>query len=294
MKQPMKGVKVKDEDLKKLRFPLYASIKWDGIRAVVKNCVVLSASMKPIPNKYIQLMLGREEFEGLDGELTVVGEFNEQSPIMTIEGEPDFTYRVFDRWNFPDLFYVDRLHSLGDSGYHRRYPFIIIVEQVLCNTLEELQNFENKTLAEGHEGIMPRSIHGFYKYGKSTLTEQYLLKRKPMEDAEAVIKGFVEATENNNEATISETGKTKRSSHKAGKTVGKGMIGAILAWSAEFGNIEIGPGEAKHDLRIKMHEHPEDYIEKIAEYSFQRKGTLNKPRSAIFKRIRHPFDLTEE
>jgi len=293
MKQPMKGVKVTDEDLKKLRFPLYASIKWDGIRAVVKDCIVLSVSMKPIPNKYIQKMLGRKEFEGLDGELTVEGEFNEQSPIMTVEGEPDFTYRVFDRWDFPDVPYVDRLHSLGDSSYHHRYPYIIVVEQVLYNNLEELQNFENKTLAEGHEGIMPRSINGLYKYGKSTLREQYLLKRKPMEDAEAIIKGFIEAMENTNEATISETGRTKRSSHKAGKTNGKGMIGTILAWSAEFGNIEIGPGEANHDLRKRMHEHPEDYIGQIAQYTFQRKGTLNKPRSPIFRRLRHPDDMTK-
>lgn len=292
MKQPMKGVKVKDEQLVKLRWPMYGSIKLDGIRGAIKK-VVMSASMKPIPNLFIQKELSHPMFEGLDGELTVEGEFNEQSPIMTIEGEPDFTFWVFDICNAVDIPYVNRLSNIQCSC-NLIHPRIKVLPQVLLYSLEEMIEFEDKTLAEGHEGIMLRSPQGLYKYGKSTLTEQCLLKRKPMEDAEAVIKGFVEATENNNEATISETGKTKRSSHKAGKTVGKGMIGAILAWSAEFGNIEIGPGEAKHDLRIKMHEHPEDYIEKIAEYSFQRKGTLNKPRSAIFKRIRHPFDLTEE
>jgi len=54
-----------------LRFPLLASPKLDGIRAIVRNGQVLGRSLKPLPNKLIQRMLGREDLEGLDGELIV-------------------------------------------------------------------------------------------------------------------------------------------------------------------------------------------------------------------------------
>ena len=58
-----------DAELDKLRFPLLASPKLDGIRAYVRDGVVYSRSNKPIPNKWVQ-----EQFKMLDhadGELIV-------------------------------------------------------------------------------------------------------------------------------------------------------------------------------------------------------------------------------
>ena len=58
-----------DAVLEKLRFPLLASPKLDGVRAIVRDGVVYSRSNKPIPNVFVQ-----ETFKGLDhadGELIV-------------------------------------------------------------------------------------------------------------------------------------------------------------------------------------------------------------------------------
>ena len=49
------------------RFPVYASPKYDGIRALVINGVVVSRNMKPIPSKFVQENFSK--FEGFDGEL---------------------------------------------------------------------------------------------------------------------------------------------------------------------------------------------------------------------------------
>lgn len=50
-----------------LRFPLLASHKLDGIRALVLGGVVVSRNLKPIPNRHVQALFGRREYEGLDG-----------------------------------------------------------------------------------------------------------------------------------------------------------------------------------------------------------------------------------
>lgn len=56
-----------DADLEKLRFPLLASAKLDGVRAIVRGGVVFSRSNKPIPNQFVQDKF--KHLEHYDGEL---------------------------------------------------------------------------------------------------------------------------------------------------------------------------------------------------------------------------------
>jgi DNA ligase-1 len=56
------------EDTSKLRFPVMASIKLDGIRATVQGGRLLSRSLKDIPNKNVQMKFTGLP-NGLDGEL---------------------------------------------------------------------------------------------------------------------------------------------------------------------------------------------------------------------------------
>src|SRR5690606_41939772 len=58
-------------DVAKLKFPVWASPKLDGIRAIVKDGRLLSRSLKLIPNEATQSLFGRPSHEGLDGELIV-------------------------------------------------------------------------------------------------------------------------------------------------------------------------------------------------------------------------------
>ena len=57
--------------LDKINFPVYVSTKLDGLRAVVIDSVVYSRSLKPIRNKYVQRLFGKQEYNGFDGELVV-------------------------------------------------------------------------------------------------------------------------------------------------------------------------------------------------------------------------------
>ena len=93
MKQVIKPMLATEADFNKLRYPVCAQPKLDGIRVVIKNGVVYSRSLKPIPNKHIQALF--RHLDGLDGEL-IVGNptahdvFQKTtSGVMSKEGEPD-------------------------------------------------------------------------------------------------------------------------------------------------------------------------------------------------------------
>jgi len=68
----------------------------------------------------------------------------------------------------------------------------------VINSAEELDAFEAACLRDGFEGVMLRSPSGRYKFGRSTLKENLLLKLKRFEDAEAQIIGFEELSHNAN------------------------------------------------------------------------------------------------
>ena len=68
--RPMLAATVDPNDLDALRFPLLASPKLDGVRALVSDDgQLVSRNLKPIPNANVQKAFGRPEFAGLDGEL---------------------------------------------------------------------------------------------------------------------------------------------------------------------------------------------------------------------------------
>ena len=64
--KPMLAIAAAIEDV---TYPIWVGVKYDGIRALVVNGVVLSRSLKPIPNAHVQKLFGKPEYNGLDGEL---------------------------------------------------------------------------------------------------------------------------------------------------------------------------------------------------------------------------------
>lgn len=290
--EPMLAGTVKD--VTKLRFPLIATPKLDGIRALMINGQLVSRKFKPIPNHYIRETLERFLPDGMDGEIVVPNTpFNEvASAVMSRDGEPDFVYCVFDyvcpsykRLNYSPVYEV-RIDEYKE-WLSTQSPFvrkvIHAVKDVLIKTVSELEHWEEFWLEQGYEGVMLRSPDSPYKCGRSTFKEHYLLKLKRFEDSEAVCIGMTELMHNENEAEEDAFGRTKRSSKKAGK-VGSGMMGTLIVRDVKSGvEFEIGTGFTQ-EQRKEMWENRDQYDNGFElTYKFQPHGVKDKPRAPVFK-----------
>lgn len=280
--KPMLAVKA---DLSKLKFPLLVSPKLDGIRCVVKDGKLLSRTLKPIRNEHCQNLFS--ELEGLDGEL-IVGDptapdvFQKTtSGVMSSKGTPDVKFYVFDNWNRTGSF---------STGY-KMFPSsktLIYVSQTLVNNLEELEACYEDYLKQGYEGVMLRDPEAPYKFGRSTIKSQNLLKHKPFEDSEFLVVGFTEKMHNANEATTNELGRTQRSSCKEG-LVPTGVLGAlVLQYGEEV--FECGTG-FNDEQRKEIFENQSKYLGKWVKVQHQVVGQKNKPRFPSFLGFRSEDDM---
>jgi DNA ligase-1 len=270
-------------NLDSIKFPIFCSPKIDGIRCLIIDGKVLSRTLKPIPNKYIQSQLANFP-TNLDGELYIQGKTcNEiSSAVMSEEGEPDFIYCVFD--HITEKPYCKRL----PSGY---YPTRVqFVPRLLVPNVEVVLELEAEYLAAGYEGLIIRAEYGPYKYGRSTEKEGFLMKLKRFEDSEAEILEILPEYENTNTQVINELGKKKRSSHKANK-VKKEMCGALIVKDLYTGvEFKVSSG-LDHDLKKDIWFNQDSYKSKIVKYKYM--DTLkNKPRHPTFLGFRHKEDLT--
>lgn len=278
-------------------FPCYVSPKLDGIRAHVFDGVVYSRKLKPIPNLFAQKLLGRADLQGLDGELTVGSASSAEvfrattSGIMSVAGEPDIVYNVFDVIE-PGVVFSERLAALKrrvgalPKGLQAR---VLVVPQYKARSMEELTAYEERFLASGYEGLMARSIDGLYKYGRSTVREGILLKVKRFEDSEARITGFEELQNNHNAATLDALGHTKRSTDKSGK-VGAGVLGALLATDVRTGAaFSIGSGFSAAE-RLELWNRRNSLVGKLAKYRFFPTGSKDAPRFPTWQGLRDERD----
>lgn len=280
--KPMLAATVKDVNT--LRYPLLASPKLDGVRAFVENGVVLSRSRKPIPNLHTQSKF--KELEGYDGEL-VVGDPTAKdcyrdtvSGVMSIQGEPSVHFMVFDRIGLVAPFEIRYLSVVDDY----RLPHLRI------HSTESLLSYEEQILDVGYEGIILRDSMAPYKFGRSTLKEQGMLKLKRFEDSEGVVVGFEELMHNGNPAEKNELGYTEHSSHKA-NLVGRNTLGALrIQWRGmEFG---IGTGFTDYERLLIWQRRPQD-LGRTAKFKYLPIGMKDKPRHPVFLGWRNALDLED-
>lgn len=278
-----------DYDPAKLRFPVWASYKLDGIRAVVRGGVVYSRSNKPIPNVHVQAKF--KHLEHHDGEL-IVGDptdeacYRNTTSVVMAHDKPadDVTFHVFDHVEHPELPYLKRcLLIRKDSEHHT------MLKQLGVPTLDELTKLEAKALELGYEGLIVRDPLAPYKYGRSTVNEGILLKVKSFHDAEAVVVGFEERMRNENEATINELGRTARSSHKAGK-VGRGDLGALIVRRPDGLEFAIGTGFTDAE-RADIWTNRDAWMGRLVKYKFFPQGGYDAPRHPVYLGVRDERDV---
>lgn len=286
-------------DLKKIQYPVLGFPKIDGIRAVVHDKKPLSRKLITLPNKFIQGFFSHDHFQGLDGEL-VVGAPNDPlcikhttSGVMSVEGAPDFTFYVFDKW--------DEIHA----GYGRRFAKadhvvrsigsvrLRVLEYEILRNESALLDYEAAQLNAGYEGIILRDPDGAYKHGRSTVREGGLLKLKRFQDSEAEVLEVIEEQFNGNEAQRDNLGRTKRSSAKAGK-VGKGRAGALRVRDIHHGwEFEIGTGLTDVDKAEwwAWWQLGSTRPARLVKYKYFPIGMQERPRHPVYLSWRHPADM---
>lgn len=317
----------KVDDINAVQFPVLASPKIDGVRAI-RFDRLMSRSMKPIPNKFVQRMLSHPDMHGLDGEL-VVGSAthpncmqNTTSGVMAIDKTPTFQFHVFDLVDQPShMPFIDRLgytdarvdqlqrnwakstfadewlSTMTANRIEGKAQFadprgpIVLVPHVQIATVDDLLAYEAEQLALGYEGVMIRDLYGKYKQGRSTTKEGGLLKVKRFTDDEATIIGFVEEQKNNNPKVKNELGRSKRSSHKDGKT-GKDTLGAFILRNAAGTEFQCGSG-ISDELAAEVWANRHKYLDRLVTYKSFLIGVKDAPRHPVFKAFRSPLDISK-
>lgn len=300
--KPLLAATIKPDQTHLIKYPVLASPKLDGIRALMVDGKLVSRNFKPIPNKFVREMCEKHLPDGLDGELMLqdkTATFQEiSSAIMSHDGEPDFAYHAFDyapTAKYLEMDFLSRQSELQNSVRIVWEMDYLPFELIHClsrpiESEEELAAYEEECLTKGYEGVMIRSSEGVYKCGRSTLKEGILIKLKRFSDSEAVITGFEEKETNTNEKKVNELGYAKRSSAKAGK-IAAGTLGNFLVRDIHSG-IEFKVGSGLTDaLRDTIWEDKDSYVGKVIKYKSLLIGVKEKPRHPVFLGFRHADDL---
>lgn len=282
--------------VKTLNFPVLATPKLDGIRALKIDGKLVSRTFKPIQNVYIRETLERLLPDGIDGEIIVGKNFQEtSSAVMKRTGEPDFVYHAFD--------YVKEGLNVPYGTRHQHLVMwmamnlladekrIVSVDPIRCENMEELMALEQRFVDEGYEGTMTRTEDSPYKCGRATPVNQWLVKIKRWSDSEAEIIGFEEKMHNANEATKDAFGRTKRSTCKD-NMVPANSLGAFVVRDI-YSGVELSVAGFNDQQKREWWDDRESLLGKIVKYKYIDFGVKEAPRFPGFLGFRDESDIGE-
>lgn len=313
----MKPMLASDWDESKLRFPLIAQPKIDGVRALNMYGGLTGRSLKLFGNRYTTDFYSQEFFKGFDGELAAECETHPDlcrlttSAVGTHAGQPFTLWWLFDYITpiTQSLTYLERYAELQKvvsrlQCYEEYQPWaghLRVVPKKLIATRDELEEFDAQNLDAGFEGTIIRDPHGKHKQGRSTVREGGLLRIKRFVESEAIVRLITEGLSNQNEAQINELGLQFRSSHQD-NMVRNGLVGSMECQACETiidsgrvviekGQIiTVAPGNMPHSDREKFFKEQTLLLGKRIKFKFFPKGVKDKPRFPTFQSIRLPED----
>lgn len=308
-----------DYDPSKLRFPVIAMPKIDGVRALHLAGGLTGRSLKLHGNRYVTGMFDSFEFSGLDGEMCAQAETHPDlcritsSALATREGEPFVLWWLFD-YITPvtmDMPYGQRLEHLAsyvdalqrDTGPDHPAGHLRLVPWKLCYNIDELEDYDEANLDAGYEGTIIRDPRGKYKEGRSTAREGGYLRIKRFVEADATVVSITEGQQNGNEAQTNELGQQFRSTHQA-NMVPNGMVGNMLCVTTEDvmsingksiiiprgSEITVSPGKMPHADRKRYFENQDLLVGQTIKFKFFPVGIKDKPRFPTFNSLRIESD----
>jgi DNA ligase-1 len=205
---------------------------------------------------------------------------------MRIEGEPDFTFWVFDRWH-PTATWGLRYYHLTTCKLPAR---VALLKHFPVEDMYNIDEFEVEMLAQGAEGIMLRDADAKYKCGRSGTKNPELQKVKRFVDNEFEIIGWEPKYTNTNEAKTNELGRTARSTAKDGM-VALDTMGSLILRTSKGDTFSCGSGMTDA-IREDLWERRETLMGQLAKVKYFDVGNgYNVPRFPVFVGIRHKDDL---
>lgn len=267
-----------------LKYPVMATLKKDGIRGLRLGGSLLSRRLKYIPSILIRqkslVMPGGFDVEICREDLL----YHDNESIIMSQHHPlahTMEFHVLDRW-LPDCgCYQSRMCDIeGKMRYMP--PFVHWEKPSWIHNADQLMEFFLQSEREDGEGICFRLPTSPYKFGRSTLTQQYLVKLTRYVREEATIIGFEEQMFNGNVDKRDRTGKMNRSSSYANLN-GKDTLGVLLCRDKDGNTIRIGTGVGlTNKLRRHIWHHQDKYLGRQIVFKHKPFGKKNKPRSLIF------------
>lgn len=308
----MKPMLATDADESKLRFPLIVQPKVDGVRALNLFGRLTGRSLKEHANKHVTARFSHSKYIGLDGEMAVdsVPYTHEAlcrlttSALNTISGTPSVDWWVFDliTAKTKDLPYAERRQLLELKVRELADPHVRMMPGWLIHSKEQLDAADEWFIEQGFEGTITRDPGKDYKYGRSTVREQGLLRIKRFVEEEAVVIAITEGQHNANEAKTNELGQTERSTHQE-NMVPNGMVGNLICKALKDvvdhnGNtliacgqeITVAAGRMPHGDREFYFANPGLIIGMTIKFKFFPKGIKDKPRFPTFQSLRMDSD----
>lgn len=315
----MKPMLASDYAEDKIRFPVIAQPKIDGVRALNMTGTLTGRSLKKHANRHVTGYFSHSSLAGFDGEMAAEQECHPDlcrlttSALSTIDGAPWIMWHVFD-YVTPEtksLPYEQRLVAMAsrvaalkaDPQLHELACHLQLIPSVMCASLKQLLEVDAVWLDMGYEGTILRDPQGLHKQGRSTVKEGGLLRIKRFIDFEVEVTEILEGVTNTNEAQTNELGLQFRSTHQE-NMVPNGMVGAMMGrvikdildskgavLFAEGSIVKIGAGSMTHEDRVRFFKEPALLIGQIAKAKMFPKGVKDKPRFPTFQSIRSKTDL---
>jgi len=280
-------------DLNKIKFPLLASTKLDGIRCIFKDGQMLSRSLKEIPNKQLQDKFKNLKEYSLKYNMILDGEiYGERMTfqqithyVMTDDLESEILPENLKFYCFDALSNmnteIDFTHRIKSIPL---FENLVSVKQVIVNSKVDVDNMFDDVIASGFEGIILKNPFSKYKFGRFTLKSGDGFKVKPYETFDAEVIGIEERFENLNESMTNELGHSfKRNTIDAKK--GTGLAATfIVKYNNEEQRVCITGTE---EFRRNIWNNKKDFIGKWIEYKGMVLGSVNKIRHPVYLRMRY-------
>ena len=278
-------------DLEAIQYPMLASYKLDGIRAVFISGELYSRSLKLLPNIHLHNRFkDLKEYSKthnciLDGELYCTSvPFNDLSGLIRSDDHElpeDLSFWCFDLLTEDNLPFEQRFTAYKRLTLKNFHPLV----QMQIDSADEVSKAFDLALKDGFEGLVLRNPNSHYKFGRCTAKSNDAYKVKQFLTWDSKIVGVTQATEarEGSEKTINELGYSKTSGKKDDRVLINKAAAFVVIYEGKELKVTIALTDPEKEA---IWQDKESYIGKTIEWKGMVIGSKDVPRHPVFLRYR--------